>query len=150
MDFSRSNSSSSSSSLSKLSNLSDGSFHDSETESNNDNKLNENEDDNINNNEIPTDDNVACNLIIPKAHIQKMTNHILKSMMMTPDGTMDKRKSFKLTQKARKLIHLHCEAYLIDLFSMCKEVQDLKNTKTLKKKTFQFCYRWNFKNFLHK
>jgi len=82
---------------------------------------------------------VKDNLIIPKYHIKTMTEKIFRGLNL----------DLKISSKARSLIHLHCEAFLIDLFQQSGEIMDLHKVKTLNKKVLQKVFQWNSKSLLH-
>jgi hypothetical protein len=75
-------------------------------------------------------------LYIPKSHIKKIVAQFLKIGSSNVDVN---NKQFKMDKKARNILHSETEAFLIDIFSLCKNVQDISKSIILKKKTFQFC-----------
>ena len=79
------------------------------------------------------------NLIIPKYHIKKMAEEIFRDMNL----------GLKVSSKARSLIHLHCEAFLIDIFQQSSEIMDLHKVKTLNKKVLSKVFEWKSKSLLH-
>lgn len=109
-------------------------------------------------------------LSIPRTHMNRLIAHIMKRNMTHEtirlayyDRTNDDSDEFpiemnlnrskensklKMTEKARKLIHLHAEAFIMDLFFTCKEVNDLSRVKTIDQKTFKLCVRLMTKHLL--
>lgn len=92
---------------------------------------------------FPVDEFQSVKYVIPRVHIKKCINEILK-MLFESNGN-----KIKISTKARKLIHLHCESYLMDIFELCEKVQTLNDSKTLNKKTFKLCSNLLSKNLLH-
>jgi len=44
------------------------------------------------------------------------------------------------------MIHVDAEAFVAEVFSFCKDVQKIHNTKTLNKAIFQVVKKWKFKD----
>jgi len=79
------------------------------------------------------------NLIIPKYHVKKMAEKIFHEL----------GRDLKISSKARGLIHLHCEAFLIDVFDQCRDIMELNKVKTLNRKTLSKVFQWKCKSLLH-
>jgi len=74
--------------------------------------------------------------VIPKVHMDRT---IKKEVHEFKQG-------MRITPKAVRMIHVDAEAFVAEVFSFCKDVQKIHNTKTLNKAIFQVVKKWKFKD----
>ena len=87
---------------------------------------------------IDDEETISKVYCIPKVHMNGIIETILKND--------DRKKKFKITQKARRLMHMHTEIFITELFSLSNDIQSIQKSKTLDKQLFQLCSRWMMKD----
>jgi len=94
---------------------------------------------------------------IPRIHIKRLIKEFIQKKVESSarsDNNQEEQTSpslihsYKMTPKAIKLIHLHTDAFVSEIFSLSRDVLKLTGTKTLKCDAIKLCVRWKLRSML--
>ena len=89
--------------------------------------------------------------VIPQSHVRRLIiKELIKNKKLHSNNLdlMPNETSYKITPKAVKLVQLHTEAFVSEIFGLSKDVLKLTRTKTLKADTIKLCIRWKIQSML--
>lgn len=89
--------------------------------------------------------------VIPQSHVRRLIiKELIKNKKLHSNNLdlIPNETSYKITLKAVKLVQLHTEAFVSEIFGLSKDVLKLTRTKTLKADTIKLCIRWKIQSML--